>query len=44
MFYTAELAVPAGAQINDCLVRVGIWSGNGTADPTITACLLNFYA
>jgi len=42
LFYTGNLAVPAGAAILDCLLRVGIWSGNGTADPTITACVLNF--
>jgi hypothetical protein len=44
LFYTAELAVPAGAQINDVQLRVGLWSGNGTADPTITACVVSFYA
>lgn len=43
MFYSAEISVPAGAQINDCLVRVGLFSGDGAADPTITACILNFY-
>lgn len=44
LFYSAELSVPAGAQINDCLVRVGLFSGDGAADPTITCCILNFYA
>jgi hypothetical protein len=43
LFYSAELLVPAGAQINDCLVRVGLFSGDGTADPTITCCMVNFY-
>jgi Collagen triple helix repeat (20 copies) len=43
-FYTPELAVPAGAQINNCLIRAGLFSGNGTADPTLTGCLLNFYS
>jgi hypothetical protein len=44
MFYSAEAAIPAGAQINHCLVRAGIFSGDGVADPTITACVLNSYA
>lgn len=43
MFYSAEISVPAGAQINDCLVRAGIFSGDGAADPTMSACVLNFY-
>lgn len=43
MFYSAEIAVPAGAQINNCLIRAVLFSGDGAADPTITACLLNFY-
>lgn len=43
MFYTAELAIPAGAQINDCQVRVGLYDGDGVADPTITCCILNIY-
>jgi len=44
LFYTAELAVPAGAQINDCQIRAVIFSGDGAADPTLTACVCNFYA
>jgi hypothetical protein len=44
LFYSAESDVPAGARINDCLIRVGLFSGNSTADPTITCCVLNFYA
>lgn len=44
LFYTAEIAVPAGAQINNCLIRVGLLSGDGAADPTMTACVLNFYS
>lgn len=44
MFYSAELAVPVGAQINNCLVRAGIFSGDGAADPTMTCCVLNFYS
>lgn len=43
MFYSAELTVPAGAQVNNCLVRVGLFGGDGAADPTITAAILNFY-
>lgn len=44
MFYSAEIPVPAGAQINNCLVRVGIFGGDGAADPTLTCAVLNFYA
>lgn len=43
MFYTAEIAVPAAAQVNNVLVRVGLFSGDGVADPTITCCTLSFY-
>lgn len=42
-FYSAEISVPQGAQINNCLIRAGLFSGNGTADPTMTMCILNFY-
>lgn len=44
MFYAAEAAVPSGARINHCLVRAGLFSGNGLVSPTLTACILNFYA
>lgn len=43
-FYTAEFNVPTEAQIQNCLIRAGLYSGNGTADPTLTGCLLNFYS
>jgi hypothetical protein len=43
MFYSAEISVPAGAQINNVLIRVGLFGGDGAADPTITTCVLNFY-
>jgi hypothetical protein len=43
MFYSAEIAVPAGAQINNVLVRCGLFSGDGAADPTLTCCILNVY-
>jgi hypothetical protein len=43
LFYTAELAIPAGAQVNDCVIRAGIFGGDGVVDPTITACVLNVY-
>lgn len=43
-FYSAEIAVPAGAQVNNVLIRVGIFGGDGAADPTLTCCILNFYA
>lgn len=44
LFYTAELPVPAGAQRNHILIRAGLFGGNGVADPTLTCCILNFYA
>lgn len=43
MFYSAEASVPVGAQVNHCLLRVGLLGGDGVADPTITACILNLY-
>jgi len=43
MFYSAEIAVPSGARINNCLIRVGLYDGDGAADPTITTCILNLY-
>lgn len=43
LFYSAEIAVPAGAQVNNVLLRVGLFGGDGAADPTISACALNFY-
>ena len=43
-FYTSELAVPAGAQIETAVIRAGLYDGDGAADPTMTACILNFYA
>lgn len=43
MFYSAEISVPVGARVNDCLIRCCLYDGNGTADPTISACVLNFY-
>lgn len=43
LFESAELAVPALARIQSCVVRVGLFDGNGTADPTITTCMLRFY-
>lgn len=43
MFYSAEIAIPAGARINNCLLRVGVFSGDGVADPTITCAILNVY-
>jgi hypothetical protein len=43
LFYTAELSVPSGAQINNVLLRVGLYDGDGAADPTISACILSLY-
>lgn len=43
MFYSAEIAVPSGAQVNNVLIRVGLYDGDGAADPTITTCVLNLY-
>lgn len=44
LFYSAEATVPAEARINHCLIRCGVFSGNGLVSPTITCCALNFYA
>ncbi len=43
MFYTAEAAIPAEAQINPLLVRACIYGGDGAKDPTITSAILNLY-
>ncbi len=43
IFYDAEMEIPAAAQVNNCLLRVGLFSGNGVADPTITCALVNVY-
>lgn len=43
MFYTGDIAVPSAARINHCLVRAGLFSGDGGADPMITCCILNVY-
>lgn len=43
LFYSSELTIPSGARINDVLLRVGLYDGDGVADPTISACLLNVY-
>lgn len=43
LFYSAELAVPAGAQIQMCLIRAVLFSGDGVADPTISCCIADFY-
>ncbi len=43
MFYSAEISIPAGAQINNVLLRVGLFSGDGIADPTVTCAILNVY-
>lgn len=33
-----SITVPAGAKIADCTIRVGLFDGDGVADPTITMC------
>ena len=43
LFETAELSVPLPAQVQNSLIRVVLFGGNGTADPTITCCVLRFY-
>lgn len=43
MFQSAEIVVPAAAQVNNVLLRVGLFDGNGTADPTLSCAILNFY-
>lgn len=44
MFYSAEIAIPSGAKVNPVQLRVGLFSGDGVADPTITCACLNVYA
>jgi hypothetical protein len=43
-FLTAAVAVPSAARIFPCLIRVGLYSGDGAADPTISGAMLTFYA
>lgn len=43
MFYTAELTIPAAARIQTALVRATLNGGDAVADPTITACVVDFY-
>jgi hypothetical protein len=43
MFYSAEINLPVGAQVNNALVRVGVFGGDGAADPTITCAMMNVY-
>lgn len=42
-FYTAEMNLPAGAQISNVMIRACVFGGNGTADPTITGVRANAY-
>lgn len=44
LFYSAEIAIPAGAKVNPVQLRVGLFGGDGVADPTITCACLNVYA
>lgn len=44
MFGSSVFNVPAPAKVNSVLLRCGIYDGDGVQDPTITACILNFYA
>jgi hypothetical protein len=43
MFYSAELSIPAPAQVNNVLLRAVLFSGDGAADPTITTAILCVY-
>lgn len=43
LFQGAETAVPAGAQIQTCLIRAVLFGGDGVADPTISCCIIEFY-
>jgi hypothetical protein len=43
MFYTSDIAIPGAALVNHLLIRAVLFSGDGAADPTITACALNLY-
>lgn len=44
MFYSAEVALPAGALVDHCLLRAGLYDGDGLASPTIMACVVSLYA
>lgn len=44
MFRSAEFTIPVEARIQDCIVRAVIFSGDGAADPTISCCVVSFYA
>lgn len=42
-FLTADMNVPALAGGAHCLLRCGIYGGDGVADPTISLCVLTFF-
>lgn len=39
---SSEITIPTAARIKDCVIRCGIYDGNGTADPLISTCFLYF--
>lgn len=42
MFWTSGRSVPDDAQIENCILRAGIYDGDGVADPQISCCILSF--
>lgn len=42
-FFSAELAIPAGAQVSPVVLQPGLFSGDGVADPTLLGCVLLCY-
>lgn len=43
LHYETNLAVPTAAQVSNCLLRMGIYDGDGVADPYIAALVLRFH-
>lgn len=43
MFYSDRILLPEELKVDNVIIRAGMYSGNGAADPRITCCILNFY-
>lgn len=43
MFVTSPVAIPEEAKISSLLLRVGLFGGDGVADPTLTCAILSVY-
>jgi hypothetical protein len=42
-FFSAAIAIPEAAKVNNCVIRPVLYGGDGVADPTIRSCHLTFY-